>query len=284
MESLKRKILEKKELRGIAPEFLDEFLKTYEKKHKKEFDILKEKQFNEKSKEFDDLKKQIRKKLRELHGVFSKNTITRERKKKLIFDLKKANNKEQENIIKKILLSHQSTFERYDSYKDLYSAIKKTTQSINKIIDLGCGYNPFSYEFLKCSPEYVAIDINEEDSGFIKEYFELKKIKGKTLTLDLTREEALKIVQEESENSDVCLLLKLLDSLESKKRGSSLDLLNHLNSKVLVVSFPLKTIGGRREIKGERKWFEKILKTKKYEFNLLEIGTEKYYVIKQKNS
>ncbi|MGV8163209.1 MAG: hypothetical protein ACP5N2_07805 [Candidatus Nanoarchaeia archaeon] len=284
MESLKRKILEKKELRGIPSEFLDEFLKTYEKKHKKEFDILKEKQFNEKSKEFDDLKKQIRKKLRELHGVFSKNTLGPQKKKKLIFDLKNANKQQQEKIIKKILLSHQSTFERYDNYKAIYSALKETTPNINKILDLGCGYNPFSYDFLNCTPEYVAIDINEQDSEFIKNYFEIKKIKGKTLTLDLTREESLKIVQEESQNSDVCLLLKLLDSLESKKRGSSLDLLNHLNSRVLVVSFPLKTIGGRKEIKGERKWFDRILKTKKYDFNLLELDNEKYYVIKQKNS
>jgi alpha-1,3-rhamnosyl/mannosyltransferase len=75
-----------------------------------------------------------------------------------------------------------------------------------KIMDLGCGYNPFSYKYLlnytKEKLEYVAIDINSEDSKFIQAYFDLNKIKGKALTLDLSKEENQKIVKEESKKSE----------------------------------------------------------------------------------
>ncbi len=286
MEILKKKILEKKELRGLPPEFLDKFLNEYELKHKKDFESLKKKNFNEKSKEFDVLKKDIRKKLRELHGVFSKKPLGKEKRQRLLASLKSTDGEKKNNIIKEILQSHQSTFERYDTYEEVYGVIFENNKQkkIIKILDLGCGYNPFSIQFMKCSPEYVAVDINKEDMEFINEYFSILKVKGKALTLDLTEEKNLKIIQKESENSDICLLFKLLDSLESRKRGSSLELLNHLNSRVLVVSFPLKTIGGNKDIKGKRKWFEKIISKNKYESKVLEIGQEKYYVLKQRNS
>lgn len=284
MENIKNKILQKKELKGLKENFLNEFLEEYKIKHEKEFKILEEKKFNEKSKEFELLKKYIRKKLREVHGVFTKKNLNSNKKKKLLKLIKNAEREAEQNTIQEILSAHQSTFERIPHYEELYFKLFEKNKP-KKILDLGCGYNPFSYFFIKkigAQPEYVAVDINNEDEQFIKEYFLTKKINGSTKILDLTEEENLKEIETESKNSDFCFLFKLLDSLESKKKGSSEKLLNHLNSKELVISFPLKTIGGKNKIKGKRRWFEKILKKDKYICSELNIGPEKYYILKPK--
>jgi 16S rRNA (guanine(1405)-N(7))-methyltransferase len=282
MDKLKQKILDKKELHGLTPGFLDAFLEEYIKKNTKSFKILQEKNYNEKSKEFDELKKYVRKRLREVHGVFVKDRLPEEKRVSFLQAIKTAPLEKEIEILKKVLASHQSTIERLESYSELYGLLFKEKKP-KKILDLGCGYNPFSYKFLGCAPEYVAVDINEEDSAFIKSYFQHKKIKGETLTLDLTEDSCLKLITKISKNSDFCFLFKLLDSLEAKKRGSSKNLVKHLNSRVLVVSFPLKTIGGRNNITGKRKWFEKIIKEGNYESEELILGSEKYYVLKHKN-
>jgi 16S rRNA (guanine(1405)-N(7))-methyltransferase len=90
----------------------------------------------------------------------------------------------------------------------------------------------------------------------------------------------LKIIDIESKNSDVCFMFKLLDSLESKKRWSSEKLFEHVNSKLIIVSFPLKTISGKNEIKGKRKWFEKIKKDKKYVVEEFMFENEIYYLLR----
>jgi 16S rRNA (guanine(1405)-N(7))-methyltransferase len=287
MESLKKKILEKKELKGVPSDFLNNFLEEYKLKNPKIFKKLEEKNYNEKSKEFDEIKKAIRKKIRTVHGVFAKKQLSREKKRKYIVELRNATPKKRAEIIKEIIESHQSTFERINGYRALYAKIFENPslkRGINKILDLGCGYNPFTYSYLECSPKYFAVDINKDDSEFIQDYFNLENIDGKSVTLDLTEENSLKIVDEESQNSDICLMLKLLDSLESKRKGSSEELFKHIHSKLIVVSFPLKTIGGKGEIKGKRRWFERIKNNKKYEIEEFDAENEKYYLLKQDNS
>jgi 16S rRNA (guanine(1405)-N(7))-methyltransferase len=299
INNAKKNILKKKDLRGLSAEFLDEFIEEYKNKHLKEFKVLEQKGFNEKSKEYDELKKSVRKKLREVHGAFTKKPLGEEKKRLLLLELAQAKREEnlekEKQTVMKILKSHASTCERKDSYNELYLRILKN-QPVKKILDLGCGYNPFAYTLFKeqvrstqdepCGnlksegkkTEYVAVDINNRDLKFIQKYFALEKIRGKTLNLDLTEEKNLKIIEKESENA-TCFMFKLLDSLEAKKKKSSEALLKHIKSPLIIISFPLKTIGGRKRIVGKRKWFQKLLRNKNYKITEETIGNEKYYII-----
>lgn len=287
MEKLKKKILEKKELKGLDFSFLDEFLEEYKSKNAKAFRILEEKKFNEKSKEFDEIKKAIRKRMREIHGVFTKKSMSDNKKKYYIDCLRKADKEKKKEIIQKILQNHQSTFERNSSYKALYEKIlenyaqNRQNTKPKKIADLGCGYNPFAYKYIGCTPKYFATDINNEDLDFIQKYFDVEKIEGKTENLDLTDKKSLAFIENETKDSDICFLFKLLDSLESKKRGSSAELLRHIHSKLIVVSFPTKTISGKSEIKGKRKWFDRIVEAEKYKKEEFVLENEKYVLLKR---
>jgi 16S rRNA (guanine(1405)-N(7))-methyltransferase len=292
MDNLKKIILQKKELKGLNEEFLDEFLVELKKKNPKLFRVLEEKNYNEKSKEFDEVKKEIRKKIRGVHGVFAKKPLSSDKKIKLLRELQKAQEendlKQKEKLILEILESHQSTFERKNIYKALYTKIfeNEALEKVQKIVDLGCGYNPFSYMLLEFKPaykqEYYAVDINKEDEKFINDFFHAMKINGKCETLDLTDEKNLDIIRKETSGSDICFMFKLLDSLEAKMRGSSAKLIKNTLSEQILISFPLKTIGGRNEIKGKRNWFTRILKDQNLDSDEFIIENEQFYILRRK--
>lgn len=256
MDALISKILEKKELRDLDPDFLQDFLEKAKKKKPKLFKTLEEKNYNEKSKEFQELKKIIRKKLREVHGVFRKTPLSKGKREQYLKDA--CSPKTEEEAIQKILENHQSTAERASSYTSLFSRIQEIQPNTKKVLDLGCGYNPFTYSLWKTNPFYIAVDINKEDQEFIQEYFTKKSIPGKAVVADLTTEEAITWIKDISKGT-TALLFKLLDSMETKKKNSSKKLLEALQSDTIIISFATKTISGKGEIKAERKWLQETL-------------------------
>lgn len=279
MEHLIESLKNKKELRGIKEEFILQLLEEYKKENPKKFNSLVKKEFNPKSKEFEEIKKHIRKKLRDLHGVFQKNKPSQRKQevyiKQKIFCF--YNEKTQ-----KLLKTHRSTNERINYYESTYTEIQKETGKIEKLVDLGCGLNPLSYTLLKELREVFCVDINEEEINFIQKFLNEARIKGEAQILDLTKKENQNIIKEKTKNTDACFLFKTLDGLERIRKGASRDLLNNIKSKNIVVSFSTKTISGKNQISTERKWFQEILQENKYaDIIKKKIGEEEYYIIKK---
>ena len=63
---------------------------------------------------------------------------------------------------------------------------------------------------------------------FIQEYFKIKGIKGKAISLDLSKTEDIDLVSKATKEYDLCLCFKLLDTLEAQRRGSSKELLSKI--------------------------------------------------------
>lgn len=280
MEKLIDIISKKKEIKGIEREFIQEIIEEYIKQNPTKYELLKEKNFNPKSKEFDDIKKFTRKKLRTLHGVFQKNKLSE--RKKDFYLLKKDFDFESEST-QKFLKSHLSTYERINFYPSLYNEIEKRTGKIETLIDLACGLNPLSYSLLKDLKKAICYDINREEINFIKEFFEkIEKIENEVDVLDLTKTKSLNTISNISKNIDCCFLFKTLDSLESIKRGTSKELIQKINSKFIIISFSNKTISGKNNITSKRTWFKKIIDAKKIDnkkIEMLNFGYEDYYII-----
>jgi len=274
-QELKSKILDKKDIKSIDENILNKIYFEEKKKNKDLFEKVKEKKFNSKSKEYKEFVKIVRKKLREIYGVFFKNPFSPFQKKKLLESL-------DEKTIDKILLSHVSTKERFEYFEEVYRKIFLVTGVPKKVLDLGCGFNPFSYFKIGKEVEYIASDISQENMNFINEFFKLKKIKGKTLAADLTDEKDVKKISDISNDCEVVFMFKLLDSLESIKKKSSEFLLTNIKSKYVVVSFPKESISGKNKIKSERIWFKKILE-KNYKTTSFRIGPEEYNILTLKN-
>lgn len=279
MESLIEKIIDKKELRGIEKEFINKIIKEYEKNNSGKIEKIKEKKYNTKSKEFIELKKYVRKRLRELHGVFQKNKPSDNKKKEYI---KEKNFDFGSEKTQKFLKTHRSTKERLAYYETLYFKIEKEIGKIKSLADLGCGLNPLSYSLLSELKEVFCIDINEEEIQFINEVIKNNtKIKGDVFVMDLTKKENYELIKKNTKK-DCCFLFKTLDGLESVSRGASKKLIENINSRGIIISFSNKTISGKSNITSERKWFQDIIEDEKLRGKKVEkitIGDEDYYII-----
>jgi len=225
------------------------------------------------SKEYEELLKRVRKELRAVYGVFQIGS-----RKKIIDKLRNSSLDEKEETIVEILKSHQSTSERLPYYKNIYSTICEKTQP-KTIIDLGCGMNPLAYHHFAQHPTIIASDISQEDMDFLQECFDILKIPGKTIRLDLITEyEKLAKLK-----GDATLLLKLLDSLEEAKRHISYKIFDNIKTPWIIASFPTKSLGGKKTIaRAGRAWFERLLKRKEMTWETFSVENELFYIIKNR--
>lgn len=273
MEELVKDILGKKELKNLDEAIVVDELNKFFKRNKKVKKTLEDKDFNKKSAEYKLALKEVRKKLREIYGVF----IQRDYGKREYL-LNKLNKKNSEEILPKLLALHQSTKERLPYHKEVYKKIFEITGKQKTILDLACGLNPLGYQWLGYKPKYLASDIAEKDLEFIQSFFSKNKINGTTIKIDLvTEQDKIKSIK-----SGVCFLFKALDSLETRKRHVSKELIEKINAKWIVVSFSKVSLGGgKRIIKSKRSWVTNFLKKKGFLYKEFEVPNEFFFVIKK---
>ena len=146
-----------------------------------------------------------------------------------------------EHTITNLLKLHYSTNERLPFYSDFYDFIFSHTGAVNKVLDLGCGYNPFSLPFFPQKPiEYHAIDIDLHTKDLLNLFFELMDMPKNAACEDL--ETITPQVK-----TDLTLMLKLFPVLEANNPGRAYSLANDLNTTWLVVTFPTKSLGGKKK-------------------------------------
>ena len=104
-------------------------------------------------------------------------------------------NKDEEWILKK----HLSSRERLPHYLEVYKRIFKNMDKKLSIIDLGSGVNGFSYNYFKklsLDVNYVAIEAIKQFTDSMNNYFENKKINGRSFHLSLLELEKIKNFKE----------------------------------------------------------------------------------------
>jgi len=80
-----------------------------------------------------------------------------------------------------------------------------------------------------------------------------------------------------------CFLFKLVDTLETVNRHISKKLILHLAKRadVIAITFPTKTIGGRKRIAEDKRWWlEGFLRAHGLSFKTFSVGDEQVYVIR----
>ncbi|MBR9692353.1 hypothetical protein GOV07_00295 [Candidatus Woesearchaeota archaeon] len=265
LDEITAAVKKKKELAGLADDYVKgKIEKILKKENKIKEKISTSKSFKEfsRSKEYKELKSIVREELRKVYGVFQKPG--------------------KKETVEEKLKAHQSSEERYPFYEEIYTKIIAMVGTPKSILDLGCGANPYSYDYLGCEPEYIAVDLPNDELQRIMDFFKEKGIKGDAYGIDLVKEyEKLGALMEHN-HVDVAFLFKLLDSLETIKRHISGKVLDAVNATWLIVSFPTISIGGKKHIKKERRaWFEKLLKRKDWNWQEFDVGNEAFYVIRK---
>jgi len=144
-------------------------------------------------------------------------------------------------VSKMLLGLHTSTKERLPFYDEFYGFILENTGPIKSVLDIGCGYNPFSVPLIQIKLEaYFAVDIDVRVANLINHFFVILGLPPYAKCADLA-------VEIPKESADIALVCKLLPVLEAQSSGSGFSLLRQLNTKYLLITYPLKSLGGREK-------------------------------------
>lgn len=245
-----QKIKQKKELSGIEDSIVLEHLENYLNKNRLKLSALNAYQVKL-------VITDIRKTLREKVGRFQSSTKDR-------YPLL------EKGDINSILLTHSSTKERVNFYPQLKEIIKK--MKIKSILDLGCGINPLA--LAEKGVKYYASDINSEDLEVVRKFFEKNKIDGKVFVCDLN-----KIDEGDLPKTDLTLILKVFDILGKTDYKTARNVMEKIQSNHIIVSFSTKTLSGKPMRDKRRAWFERLLDSLLYKFEIVKSDNEIFYIV-----
>lgn len=169
------------------------------------------------------------------------------------------------NKSSELLLSlHASTKERLPYYPEFYEFILSRIGPVESVLDIGCGYNPFSIPVMQAVCEklfhtghaptahagsmapavnlkaYYAYDIDTRVADLINRYFSCLSLPPLAECADLA-------VHIPAHQADLALMCKLIPVLEAQAPGSGYKLARELNVRYLLVTYPLKSLSGREK-------------------------------------
>ncbi len=274
------RIKQKKELKEISDAFVREQLFQFFLRAPQKISYLEK----PRSAGYKSLVKEVRAVLRRVYGLFRLEKGAAERQELVEKMSSVSSFAELAIYLPRLLATHSSTKERLPHYEELYQKIWQVTAKPEKIIDLGCGINPFSIPLMNLSKlNYYAYDISEEEIGLLKQFFHLLRrlnpeFKGTAEVLDTLHFAAL----EKLRKVDVCFLFKMTDVLD-RGRGHKVteEVMQCVPARFFVVSFATKTMSGKKMTAPRRRWMEWLCKRLEWKYSILEMPNELFYVVEK---
>lgn len=272
-------IRKKKELQHLNEEFIHEHIQQYLERHSKAAVLLAH-QHSVRSAQYKKIIKEVRASLRKVYGLF--RTQEQELKRKELVEEMLTSPAHLQKLGKAILDTHSSTRERLPFYEKLYAKLFKITGKPATILDLGCGINPFSIPLMNLPKlKYCAYDLDEDEIDTLNQFFEYlhtqnSSFMGTARILDILQWAKLS----ELGTADICFLFKMTDVLDRGKGHKMAEVvMKNVPARYVVVSFPTKTMSGKKMNVPHRNWVEWLCRRLKYKFKVLEFPTEIFYVV-----
>jgi len=237
------------------------------KKYASLYKPLVERICEEESKKYTNRKEQVKAAKNTLHsmyGAYLSNDIYKKAGKLM-------DSKQPEGI----LPLHASTKERLRDMQAFYDFIFEATGKADIVLDIGCGFNPFTLPYWPHKPaEYHAIDLDERIAEINNRYLTSQALPALAICGDAA-------VQTPAIPADTAFLFKLLPLLDRQAKGRSAALLRELNARNIVVTYPIKSLSGKE--KGMRTFYASAFREiTADDFTVIaerEIGMELVYVV-----
>ncbi len=141
-----------------------------------------------------------------------------------------------------LLALHASTRERLPILDSFYRDILADLPPIQSVIDVACGLNPLAWPWMPLADDasYHAYDIYGDMTAFLQDFFKLLGVNGRAQTRDV-------IGRLPVETADIAFILKTLPCLEQVDKTAAARLLDNLDARYLLISYPARSLGGRRK-------------------------------------
>lgn len=230
-ENIFNQVISSSKYKFVYPPLIERIIFGSIKKFKKEKDVI----------------KAVKSKLHQIYGAYTES-FNISKFDSLIVKILDENNLEiRKTLIIELFLQHSSSKERVNLYPDFYSKIFDLIGfTPGSVLDLACGLNGFSVDFLPndCKTKFTGVEI---DSFLVEKsnlYFEKHHSGSKLIQGDI-----FEYVNQKGEISefDAVFLLKTLPCIEQQEKGISQKLIDNLNCRVIVVSYPAKSLTGKEK-------------------------------------
>lgn len=181
---------------------------------------------------------------RKLHQIGGAYTVGSRDYARWLDDLRIAIQSGQRNELlaccKRVMAHHASTRERLPILEQFYTTTLAGLPPPQTVLDLACGLNPLALPWMPLAEgaEYYAYDIYEDMAEFLNEFFALAHTRGRAKARDVLRHPP-------EQPADLALLLKAIPCLEQIDAAAVLELLEYVNARHMLVSFPVRSLGGR---------------------------------------
>lgn len=175
-----------------------------------------------------------------------------------------------------IMNHHASTRERLPILEEFYTALFADLPPVRSVLDVACGLNPLAIPWMLLAPGavYYAYDIYRDMIDLLNMFWPLVGVQGQAAARDMSR-----FIP--PERVDVALVLKTIPCLEQLDKTAGRRLIETINAAFLVVSFPVRSLGGYD--KGMAENYETRLHTllegKNWPVKRFEFATELAFVI-----
>lgn len=174
---------------------------------------------------------------------------------------------------------HASSRERGAMMEDFYKRIFEVAERPANLIDLACGLNPFSCQWLaEVAPDtaYHGFDIDLDTTAQMDQFLQNEGFPVRVGYNDLF------ISVPPHEAGDTVMLLKTLPCLEQQEKGISKRLLSQLTCDQVIISFPAKSLGGKEKgmVESYRAFLEGLVEGSGYEVKgVVAFESETVYIL-----
>lgn len=149
--------------------------------------------------------------------------------------------------LRRVMGRHASTRERLPDLDQFYPRALGGDRSVKRVLDLACGLNPLTLPWLALDDgaEYLGCDIYSDLAEFVNTVFTLPDMSNLIGHIHVRAENRDILSDPPGANVDLVLLLKAIPCLEQADREAGARLLNAIRAPRILVSYPLRTLGGR---------------------------------------
>ena len=175
-----------------------------------------------------------------------------------------------------IMKLHSSTRERISILDDFYSTVFAQLPPIHSIVDIACGLNPLAVSWMDLPTDatYSAYDIYDDMMGFLAEFLAMVGIENQCQTRDV-------IGNPPTEPCDLALILKTLPCLEQVDKTAATNLLDALNAKHILITYPAQSLGGRSKgmVENYTAHFEGLINGRNWQYQTFTFPTELAFLL-----
>lgn len=177
-----------------------------------------------------------------------------------------------------IMRHHASTRERIPILDTFYTTTLAGLPPVRSVLDIACGYNPLARPWMpfQDAVEYTACDIYADLTAFVQAFMAIVGMHGRGEQRDVLHDPPTRPV-------DLALLLKTLPCLEQIDKQASTILLDALDARYLLISYPVASLGGRQKgmVETYSAHFEALAAGRRWQVERFEFATELAFLVKR---